>query len=225
MKYLKYSKYIIYLLVLVFTIFLCFRNQDLKNQLTKTKSQIQSFEDLHIQKPETIYKYQPYQINRGYDKSLDPYRLIITTSGSSKALKETFQIPPISQRVVKNNIVGQQSRRDSIVSLTLEDSKVNISSQINDSVYHDRLFKIDLDSYKYVYSNGMLTYQKKPLYTRLKPYTELKVRPYNQLYDLSGGLSFETGKFNYKLSLNLFYYPKLYPGIGRDVELSITYNF
>ena len=45
------------------------------------------------------------------------------------------------------------------------------------------------------------------------------------LWDLGTGISIETKRFNYKLGINSFYYPRYFSGIKTDLELVVTYKF
>ena len=96
---------------------------------------------------------------------------------------------------------------------------------IQDTVIIQKHFNLDLYSYEYSYTGGNLNYKRLPVYKRVKPYTELSYRPFHNFLDLSGGLSFETSKFNYRLGLNLFYCPYFNNKVGKDIKLSITYKF
>ena len=90
--------------------------------------------------------------------------------------------------------------------------------------YSTRLFNINLDKYNYNWYEGQLT-RKKVARLSLKPYVYGKYRPFNNLFDMGAGLSIKTKRFNYKLGVNTFYYPKIKSGIGTDIEFQITYNF
>ena len=73
--------------------------------------------------------------------------------------------------------------------------------------------------------NGTLSKEKIPFRKRFSPYIGAKYRPFNNMYDLSGGISFKTKNINYKLGLNMYYYPRISSKVGMDLELSVIYNF
>ena len=95
----------------------------------------------------------------------------------------------------------------------------------NSGIYSSRLFNIDPNNYKYSWYNGKLTTQEIKSRIRLVPYVYGKYRPFNNLWDLGTGISIETKRFNYKLGINSFYYPRYFSGIKTDLELVVTYKF
>ena len=102
--------------------------------------------------------------------------------------------------------------------------KLSIQDKKN-SIFSDNYYQLDLYKYQYRYVDNTLSKQKLPLRDRFSHYVGVKYRPFNNLYDLSGGVSFKTKNINYKLGLNLYYYPKISSRVGMDLELSVIYNF
>lgn len=90
-----------------------------------------------------------------------------------------------------------------------------------------KLYKLDLENNQYTFVNGTLTHKKLNFYQKkdfIKPYVYAQYRPFNSLWDIGGGINFKTGKINYQIGINSFYYPKL-DKHGLDLELRLQYNF
>ena len=114
---------------------------------------------------------------------------------------------------------------DSISQIILKNNRLEITTKNTlDSTYKIRKFNIDLSKYNYNWTDNKLTYKKR-INLQLVPYIKGSYRPFNKLTDLNAGISLETGKFNYNLGFNLFYYPNLSNKVGKDLEISITYKF
>ena len=118
------------------------------------------------------------------------------------------------------------SEKDSLVQLVIDKNQLTLSFlNQNSGIYSSRLFNIDPNNYKYSWYNGKLTTQEIKSRIRLVPYVYGKYRPFNNLWDLGTGISIETKRFNYKLGINSFYYPRYFSGIKTDLELVVTYKF
>lgn len=114
---------------------------------------------------------------------------------------------------------------DSISQILLKNNQLELTTKNTlDSTYKIRKFKIDPSKYNYNWVDNKLTYKKR-INLQLVPYIKGSYRPFNKLTDLNAGISLETGKFNYNLGFNLFYYPNLSNKVGKDLEISITYKF
>lgn len=189
---------VISLILALGTIYLCFRNIQLKKQLESYIPQV-------VSKIDTVYLDKPFKVEAPY--------------------KEVSSLTKVSvyQRGLEKDTSSQA--KDSVIQFKLDKNKLDLTLyNKSDSTVHTDMYTLDLDKYKYIYNNGSLT-QKKKLGIRLSPYITTKVRPINQFYDISGGLSITHGHFSYSVGFDLGYYPKLSDKLQKDVEVSVTYNF
>lgn len=195
-------------LLLGFTIYLCFRNYKLNQQLSMLPDKE------IIQHTDTIYLRKDF-LPISYDNLLNPSRILLYNSPHSS----------ISQGLCSTDS-AEISEKDSLVQLVIDKNQLTLSFlNQNSGIYSSRLFNIDTNNYKYSWYNGKLTTQEIKSRIRLVPYVYGKYRPFNNLWDLGTGISIETKRFNYKLGINSFYYPKYFSGIKTDLELVVTYKF
>lgn len=195
-------------LLLGFTIYLCFRNYKLNQQLS-----ILPDKEI-IQHTDTIYLRKDF-LPISYDNLLNPSRILLYNSPHSS----------VSQGLCSTDS-AEISEKDSLVQLVIDKNQLTLSFlNQNSGIYSSRLFNIDTNNYKYSWYNGKLTTQEIKSRIRLVPYVYGKYRPFNNLWDLGTGISIETKRFNYKLGINSFYYPRYFSGIKTDLELVVTYKF
>lgn len=194
--------------LLGFTIYLCFRNYKLNQQLSMLPDKE------IIQHTDTIYLRKDF-LPISYDNLLNPSRILLYNSPHSS----------VSQGLCSTDS-AEISEKDSLVQLVIDKNQLTLSFlNQNSGIYSSRLFNIDLNNYKYSWYNGKLTTQEIKSRIRLVPYVYGKYRPFNNLWDLGTGISIETKRFNYKLGINSFYYPRYFSGIKTDLELVVTYKF
>lgn len=190
--------FIISLILALGTIYLCFRNIQLKKQL-------ESYTPKVVSKIDTVYLDKPFKVEAPYKEVSSPTKVSVYQGGLEKD-------------------TSSQSK-DSVIQFKLDKNKLDLTLYSkSDYTVHTDMYTLDLDKYKYIYNNGYLT-QKRKLGIRLSPYIITKVRPLNQFYDLSGGLSIIHGNFSYSIGFDLGYYPNLSDKLQKDVEVSVTYNF
>lgn len=205
---MKKLKITLVVLLLGFTIYLCFRNYKLNQQLSMLPDKE------IIQHTDTIYLRKDF-LPISYDNLLNPSRILLYNS----------QHFPVSQGLCSTDSAGI-SEKDSLVQLVIDKNQLTLSFlNQNSGIYSSRLFNIDTNNYKYSWYNGKLTTQEIKSRIRLVPYVYGKYRPFNNLWDLGTGISIETKRFNYKLGINSFYYPRYFSGIKTDLELVVTYKF
>lgn len=206
MKKLKVA--MIVFLLLGSTIYLCFRNYKLNQQLSMLPDKE------IIQHTDTIYLRKDF-LPISYDNLLKPSRILLYNSPHSS----------VSQGLCSTDS-AEISEKDSLVQLVIDKNQLTLSFlNQNSGIYSSRLFNIDTNNYKYSWYNGKLTTQEIKSRIRLVPYVYGKYRPFNNLWDLGTGISIETKRFNYKLGINSFYYPRYFSGIKTDLELVVTYKF
>ena len=194
--------------LLGFTIYLCFRNYKLNQQLSMLPDKE------IIQHTDTIYLRKDF-LPISYDNLLNPSRILLYNSPHSS----------VSQCLCSTDS-AEISEKDSLVQLVIDKNQLTLSFlNQNSGIYSSRLFNIDTNNYKYSWYNGKLTTQEIKSRIRLVPYVYGKYRPFNNLWDLGTGISIETKRFNYKLGINSFYYPRYFSGIKTDLELVVTYKF
>lgn len=205
---MKKLKIAMVVLLLGFTIYLCFRNYKLNQQLSMLPDKE------IIQHTDTIYLRKDF-LPISYDNLLNPSRILLYNSPHSS----------VSQSLCSTDS-AEISEKDSLVQLVIDKNQLTLSFlNQNSGIYSSRLFNIDPNNYKYSWYNGKLTTQEIKSRIRLVPYVYGKYRPFNNLWDLGTGISIETKRFNYKLGINSFYYPKYFSGIKTDLELVVTYKF
>lgn len=207
---MKKLKVAMIVLLLGFTIYLCFRNYKLNQQLSMLPDKE------IIQHTDTIYLRKDF-LPISYDNLLNPSRILLYNSPHSS----------VSQGLCSTDS-AEISEKDSLVQLVIDKNQLTLSFlNQNSGIYSSRLFNIDTNNYKYSWYNGKLTTQeiKSRIRIRLVPYVYGKYRPFNNLWDLGTGISIETKRFNYKLGINSFYYPRYFSGIKTDLELVVTYKF
>ena len=205
---MKKLKVAMVVLLLGFTIYLCFRNYKLNQQLSMLPDKE------IIQYTDTIYLRKDF-LPISYDNLLNPSRILLYNSPHSS----------VSQGLCSTDS-AEISEKDSLVQLVIDKNQLTLSFlNQNSGIYSSRLFNIDPNNYKYSWYNGKLTTQEIKSRIRLVPYVYGKYRPFNNLWDLGTGISIETKRFNYKLGINSFYYPRYFSGIKTDLELVVTYKF
>lgn len=205
---MKKLKVAMVVLLLGFTIYLCFRNYILNQQLSMLPDKE------IIQHTDTIYLRKDF-LPISYDNLLNPSRILLYNSPHSS----------VSQGLCSTDS-AEISEKDSLVQLVIDKNQLTLSFlNQNSGIYSSRLFNIDPNNYKYSWYNGKLTTQEIKSRIRLVPYVYGKYRPFNNLWDLGTGISIETKRFNYKLGINSFYYPRYFSGIKTDLELVVTYKF
>lgn len=205
---MKKLKIAMVVLLLGFTIYLYFRNYKLNQQLSMLPDKE------IIQHTDTIYLRKDF-LPISYDNLLNPSRILLYNYQNWDK--------PINTANNPDSII---SEKDSLVQLVIDKNQLTLSFlNQNSGIYSSRLFNIDPNNYKYSWYNGKLTTQEIKSRIRLVPYVYGKYRPFNNLWDLGTGISIETKRFNYKLGINSFYYPRYFSGIKTDLELVVTYKF
>lgn len=205
---MKKLKVAMVVLLLGFTIYLYFRNYKLNQQLSMLPDKE------IIQHTDTIYLRKDF-LPISYDNLLNPSRILLYHYQNWDKPIHTANNP--------DSII---SEKDSLIQLVIDKNQLTLSFlNQNSGIYSSRLFNIDTNNYKYSWYNGKLTTQEIKSRIRLVPYVYGKYRPFNNLWDLGTGISIETKRFNYKLGINSFYYPRYFSGIKTDLELVVTYKF
>ena len=127
--------------------------------------------------------YQPYEV-------IKPYRVEV----------------PIKHTTVYSEGVNGSEKVDSVIQFQIKPSELSLTLLKDSNTVLEQVYSIDPSLYKYNFTNGILT-QKRIL--TLSPYVSASIRPFNQVYDIQGGLSYRTKHFTYRLGLNLEYTDKL----------------
>lgn len=203
---MKTFKNALFIVLLGFTIYLCFRNYKLSREVNSLEQAVNEI-------PDTVYKDKPFKPEKKYSEENEPDRILVYDNRQSTLFPDSMLRQPVI------------SKQDSLVQIVLKKNQLNLSLLNQQTgTYSTRLFNINLDKYNYNWYEGQLT-RKKVARLSLNPYVYGKYRPFNNLFDIGAGLSIKTKRFNYKLGVNTFYYPKIKSGIGTDIEFQITYNF
>lgn len=221
------KKNLVILILLGISIYLCFRiwKGPGNNPIAITESII----------PDTVYLPLPkYSKVKPYRDEYLPYEVLIYQDPSylhqiiskrSELKDSTDRINTLSPSSTTKSQDSDLLMFDSISQIILKNNLLELTTKNTlDSTYKVRKFKIDPSKYNYNWVNNKLTYKKR-INLQLVPYIKGSYRPFNKFTDLNAGISLETGKFNYNLGFNLFYYPNLSNKVGKDLEISITYKF
>ncbi len=185
---------------------LCFRNYKLSREVNSLEQAVNEI-------PDTVYIKKPFKPEKKFSEKKEPDRILVYDREKSDSLPDNSIRQPLI------------SKQDSLVQLVLKRNKLNLSLLNKESnTYSTRSFQIDLNKYSYNWYEGQLT-QKRIKRFSLNPYIYGKYRPFNNLLDMGTGIEFKTNRFNYKLGINAFYYPKFQSGIGTDLEFSVQYKF
>lgn len=203
---MKKAKNIVTLILIGFTIYLCFRNYKLSREVDSLELAVNEI-------PDTVYTEKPFKPEKKYSEKIEPGKILVHDNKQPTLFPDSM----LRQPVISN--------QDSLVQIVLKKDKLNLSLFNKETnTYSTRLFPIDLDKYNYNWYEGQLT-QKRVKRFSLNPYIYGKYRPFNNLLDMGTGIEFKTNRFNYKLGINAFYYPKFQSGIGTDLEFSVQYKF
>lgn len=178
------------------TISLCFRNYQLR---------LRSPQQRVVTKIDTVYLEKSFETT-SYNEVSSPTKITVYTKGLVKDTSST-------------------QKKDSVVQFKLDKTSLDLTLyNVLDSTVHTDTYQLDLNKYKYTFSNGLLT-QKRTYNLRFSPYLQAKIRPINQFFDLSGGISLKSNHFTYGLGLGIGYYPKLSSRLHKDIEVMVNYNF
>lgn len=203
---MKNLKRALFIVLLGFTIYLCFRNYKLSREVDSLELAVNEI-------PDTVYTEKPFKPEKKYSEKVEPGKILVHDNKQPTLFPDSM----LRQPVISN--------QDSLVQLVLKRNKLNLSLLNKESnTYSTRSFQIDLNKYSYNWYEGQLT-QKRIKRFSLNPYIYGKYRPFNNLLDMGTGIEFKTNRFNYKLGINAFYYPKFQSGIGTDLEFSVQYKF
>ncbi len=203
---MKKLKVAMVVLLLGFTIYLCFRNYKLSREVDSLELAVNEI-------PDTVYTEKPFKPEKKYSEKIEPGKILVHDNKQPTLFPDSM----LRQPVISN--------QDYLVQIVLKKDKLNLSLFNKETnTYSTRLFPIDLDKYNYNWYEGQLT-RKKVARLSLSPYIYGKYRPFNNLFDMGAGLSIKTKRFNYKLGINSFYYPRYFSGIKTDLELVVTYKF
>lgn len=204
---MKKAKNIVTLILIGFTIYLCFRNYKLSREVNSLEQAVNEI-------PDTVYIKKPFKPEKKFSEEKEPDRILVYDREKSDSLPDNSIRQPLI------------SKQDSLVQVVLKRNQLNLSLLNKETnTYSTRLFQIDLDKYSYNWYEGQLTQKRVKRFSSLNPYIYGKYRPFNNLLDMGTGIEFKTNRFNYKLGINAFYYPKFQSGIGTDLEFSVQYKF
>ena len=235
------------------TIYLCFRNSQLRSQLSRYKPQINSSITVRTlkrgldgkeaaQKTEVASTDVKFTVVPDYSGQLMPSRILYwdskitsadaagaTGHGSSETIPDsTSNISSFYFRDFGFSGLPTSLRpsKDSLAQL-LFDRKTLEMSFYNDGVnkYLTKSYDLDFERYKYNWTpSSGLTYQKKRM-LEISPYLQVRHQVFNKVTSLGTGFSFKTRKLDYNIGLSLTHDLEVEPFIRPDLEVSITYKF
>lgn len=153
-------------------------------------------------KPETILVNKPFVIPEKYKDKQNPVKV------------KVYKLPKDS---------NLESKTDSLISFDLNSKQLKLSLWKDSSIFNN-IYPIDLEKYKYTYSDGVLTY-KKSRKLKLHPYVGAQYKYFNNFFGINGGILLETKHLNYKLGVDYFYLPNLSKHPKTDISLEVIYKF
>lgn len=151
---------------------------------------------IYYHKIDTVYK--PYEV-------IKPYRVEV----------------PIKHTTVYSEGVKGSEKVDSVIQFQIRPSELSLTLLKDSNTVLEQVYSIDPSLYKYNFTNGILT---KKRVISIKPYLETSIRPFNNMYDLQGGLSYRTKHFTYKLGLNIGYYPNITNKPQKDIMFTVQWQ-
>ena len=152
---------------------------------------------------------------KGYEPAKIYYHLVDTAYQPYEVVKPYKVEVPVKHTTVYSEGVKEKEKVDSVIQFQIQPSELSLTLLKDSNTVLEQVYSIDPSLYKYNFTNGTLT-QKRIL--TLSPYVSASVRPFNQAYDLQGGLSYRTKHFTYRLGLNLEYTDKLQKGLIFTVQ-------
>lgn len=169
---------------------------------------------------DTVYKYEvlPTQIVYwGRSQARDTIKEI-------KILRDTIRLFYAKDSLdINSDFLLKYPNTDRLIQLKLDDYlTLNLITPSGQEV--SKIWKLD-EGYSYNYYIQDMTHQKPKIWKRIHPFGELQIRPFNQMYDLNLGINYNTKGFKYEIGFNLFYYPEIQKGVGRDLFLRLNYTF
>ena len=114
---------------------------------------------------------------------------------------------------------------DKLIQMILSDNNLKLSLMNTKGEVFTKEYDINTEVREYNYVNNNLTSNRKSFFKKITPTIKTMVRPFNNMYDLSIGLKYNTSKFKYELGLNTFYYPGFSRKIGNDMYIGLSYEF
>lgn len=205
MKHLTVKDIIILVLLLALgvTIFLCKR---------KTVKPLEDVGPL----PDTIYlPASSYKPITSYKRIISPKLVTVYIPNGTGSKLHTSKVL---------DSLSYLQGRDSITQILLSKDQLRITSSIDSDVILDKVFGLNLDKYKYNYTQGKLT-RKLNIKNIFGGDLSLNYRPFHNLWDLDIGAHIKTKSLQYKVGVNLYYYPKYEKNLGTDLKFTIQYNF
>lgn len=215
------------------TIYLCFRNYNLRHEVSKLQNttSIRSFSN----KPDTVYLNQTLKPIKSYQDIKVPGIITYYLGGSGSP---PYKLDSTSDDRLQNGCSGNivttlsssdlEVTNDSLVQFLLDRSSLVISSVIktdSNTIGKSKEFELDLDSYQYNWINNQLTVKRIPFRKRIKPYVYASYRYFHKAFDCGMGISFKTKSLIYKVGVNSFWYPNYKKDPGLDLEFKLEYNF
>lgn len=224
-KVLTLGKYVLIAVLSLLCLFEFSVIRDLKNQT-------QDVSDLTTMKPETIYQDKPITLFKKYKNGQNPKKVKLYKPDTVRIpYKEVILVKDTLKLFNNENYLGintkyilQYPTADKLLSFDLTKSNLNLQLLSIDGVTKQTEYNINLDKYNYRYVDKQLTFKTKSV-VKVVPEAEYTFRPMNNLHDLDLGLVFKTTRFNYKLGVNGFYYPKWDPNLNYDFMVGVKYNF
>lgn len=211
------------LVILLSLVVICY----LGNKVSNTQDELS---DLSTKKPKVIYKDRVIKVKEPYPVYQEPEtRIIYRDTGKTKF--SDIKVNPKGlvlsgngdSLIISRRFILQNPESNKLLSIELSRSRLILQQLSIDGVSFEDNYSIDINKYKYIYSNNHLS-RKKSYHISLFPEVEYSYRPLNKLHDLDVSLNLKTGNLVTKIGANSF----LYPGMGEagiDAKLSISYQF
>lgn len=237
------------------TIYLCFRNSQLRSQLSRYKPQANSSvtvqtikrgsqgkEEESSQKTEVASTDAKFTVVPDYSGQLMPSRILYwdsqitsadaaraTDQGSAKTSPDSTSNPSsfyFRDFGFSGLPTSWEPSQDSLAQL-LFDRKTLEMSFYNEGVhkYLTKSYDLDLERYQYNWTPSSGLTYQKKQMLEIAPYLQVRHQVFHKVTSVGTGLSFKTRKLDYNIGFSLTRDPKVEPTIRPDLEVSITYKF
>lgn len=201
----KFTQLTVLLCLLGSTIYLCLRNYSLHQEV---KFLEQHNSSIGATKTDTVFLDKSFTEDKELPLAVVPSKVTYYS--------QPTKVDTTKSQTSNINLVQFQLTRDLLKLTTTDSSSKTATTE----------FAIDLSKYRYLYSGNTNAFTAKKISGfSVKPYLEYKLRLPNTFNDLSGGIQIKTKSFNYKLGIDVAYYPTLSKKLYKDLELSFIYNF
>lgn len=210
------------IIMVIVILFLIYKWQKASMEKEMYKNNIHS-------KTDTVYVPKYIKINNPYPDKVNPEKVTIYKTDTIKVdsiiIQDKIVTTYVEDSMYSKFNIGYLTNfpnAEKLIQLSLTNKKLDLSLVTLDGKVIDKSYPLNLINYKYLYTDGNLSYKKKYVLNLSAAYY---IRPLLNLHDMNIDLSVKTNKINYMGGVNIYYYPNYNPNIGITPILGIKYNF